>query len=101
MKTYLEQIAAFREDRGLKAARQKELMDDASEKGETLDEAGQEEFDTLQTEIEAIDSHLKRLQTVEKAARETAAPAAGGNAEEGAASRGGPTARIELKRTEK
>jgi hypothetical protein len=61
MATYAEQIAAFTADRGVKADRQKAIMDGAAEKGETLDADQQEEFDTLQGEVEAIDKHLARL----------------------------------------
>jgi HK97 family phage major capsid protein len=87
---YAEQIAAFTEQRAAKAAQQKSIMDAAAEKGETLDEAQQEEFDNLQTEIEAIDGHLKRLQQVEKSVGTAlAAPVNGKSSEEGGASREG------------
>jgi HK97 family phage major capsid protein len=86
---YAEQIAAFEAQRSTKAAQQKSIMDEAGEKGETLDAEQQEEFDGLQTEIEAIDGHLKRLRTVEKAAAENAHPVNGKSSEEGNASREG------------
>lgn len=89
MATYAEQIAAFTADRGVKADRQKAIMDAASEKGETLDAEQQEEFDTLQGEIEAIDKHLGRLKIVENTAGQKAVPVAGSNSAEGAANRGG------------
>lgn len=97
MKTYAEQIAAFQADRAAKAAQQKALMDAAVEKGETLDAAGQEEFDTLQSEIVAIDAHLKRLEQVEKSTGDGGElrQANGGGSDEGAASRNaGGEARI-------
>ena len=93
MSTYAEQIAAFTEQRAAKAAAQKTVMDTASDKGETLDEAQQEEFDTLQGEIEAIDGHLKRLQLVEKAAAASAKPVDGSDAAKGADSRN-PTIQV-------
>lgn len=62
---YAEQIAAFEAQRTTKATEQKGIMDAAAEKGETLDAEGQEKFDELQVEIEAIDGHLKRLRLVE------------------------------------
>jgi hypothetical protein len=43
-------IAAFTEQRAVKAAEQKTIMDAAAEKGETLDAEQQEKFDELQTE---------------------------------------------------
>jgi HK97 family phage major capsid protein len=86
---YAEQIAAFTADRGVKATAQKALMDASVEKGETLDAEQQEEFDTLQTEIEAIDGHLKRLNIVEKTAGAAAIPVAGQTSEEASTTRGG------------
>jgi HK97 family phage major capsid protein len=95
---YADQIAAFTADRGVKATAQKALMDASVEKGETLDAEQQEQFDTLQTEIEAIDSHLKRLNIVEKTTGAIAAPVVGTTSADAAASREG---RIVVKATEK
>lgn len=95
MSDYATQIAAFTDQRAVKAAAQKSIMDEAATKGETLDTQQQEEFDTLQGEIEAIDSHLKRLALMEKAVGEKAAPVAGDTAANGSASRGGE--RIQVK----
>jgi HK97 family phage major capsid protein len=64
-------------------------MDAAADKGETLDAEQQEEFDTLQEEVEAIDKHIGRLKIVEKTTGEKAAPVNGKTAEEGSASREG------------
>jgi HK97 family phage major capsid protein len=89
MKTYAEQIAAFTEQRAAKAAEQKTIMDAASEKGETLDAQQQESFDNLQMEVEAIDSHLKRLKLVEGMSAKEAKPVEGYTPEGGADSRGG------------
>ncbi len=89
MSTYAQQIAAFTADRAVKADRQKSIMDEASDKGETLDAEQQDEFDTLQTEIDAVDKHLTRLRIVEKTAATSAIPAVGDNSDNGAASRGG------------
>jgi HK97 family phage major capsid protein len=87
---YAEQIAAFTEQRAAKAAAQKSIMDAAAEKGETLDEQQQEDFDGLQVEIEAIDGHLKRLGQVEKSVGGSLAkPVNGKSSEEGNASREG------------
>lgn len=89
MATYAEQIASFTAERGVKADKQKSIMDAAAEKGETLDAEQQEEFDTLSDEIDAIDKHLDRLSRVEKSAGKTAAPVNGKSSEEGSASREG------------
>jgi HK97 family phage major capsid protein len=86
---YAEQIAAFEAQRAAKAAEQKSIMDDAAGKGETLDAEGQEKFDTLHTEIEAIDGHLKRLRVVEGEAAVKAVPVTGYDAKTGSDAREG------------
>ena len=96
MSTYADQIAAFTADRGVKAARQKSIMDEAGERGETLDAEEQEEFDTLQIDIEALDKHLNRLRIVEKTAAQTAVPAVGYTSEEGTTSRGGERITVKM-----
>jgi HK97 family phage major capsid protein len=99
MATYAEQITAFTEQRAVKAAAQKAIMDAASEKGETLDAEQQEDFDNIQAEMEAIDGHLKRLNIVEKASGTAAIPVAGANSTDANANRGGE--RIVIKAPEK
>jgi HK97 family phage major capsid protein len=96
---YETQIAAFSEQRAAKAAAQKTIMDEAAEKGETLDAQQQEDFDTLQGEIEAIDDHLKRLDLMEKAVAKAAVPVAGDTFENASTSRGGEriTVKAQLK----
>lgn len=89
MATYAEQIAAFTADRGVKADRQKAIMDGAADKGETLDAEQQEEFDTLQSEIEAIDKHLARLKIVEGQSAAKAVPVEGYTPQGASASRAG------------
>jgi hypothetical protein len=92
---YETQIAAFSEQRAAKSAAQKTIMDDAAAKGETLDAQQQEDFDTLQGEIEAIDAHLKRLGLMEKEVGRTATPVAGDTAENASTARAGE--RIQVK----
>lgn len=82
-----EQIADFVAVRGEKAARMQAVMDEAAEKGETLDVAKQEEFDELQREIETIDQHLNRLRMMEKLAAASAKPVVGDNQNNGTNSR--------------
>lgn len=62
-----EQIAAFEATRAAKAARMTEIMDEAAEKGLTLDDAQTEEYDTLSEEVKSVDQHLVRLRAHEKA----------------------------------
>lgn len=84
---YAEQIAAFEGRRTTNLASMKSIMDAAGAEGATLDAAQQEEFDGLEADNQAIDSHLKRLRTLETA--EKLVPVVGAKTDEGAASRGG------------
>jgi hypothetical protein len=92
MQTYAEQLAAYEAKRAGNIARQKAVMDAAAEEGATLDQAAQEEFDTLDDENGVIDGHLKRLRTMiarEEADKKTAKPVDGKTSENGSQTRGG------------
>lgn len=67
-----EQIKSFQAALEQKHARQSELM--TSAEGRTLDAAESEEFDTLTDEISATETHLKRLDAMQKADALTAKP---------------------------
>lgn len=88
-KTIAEQIAAFEATRQAKAAEMDTLMDVCAEKGETLDAAGKETYDTLKDEVKEIDEHLVRLKDMQTRNVAKAAPVAGDTAEAAAASRRG------------
>lgn len=62
-----EQIKSFEATRTLKADKMTEIMSKAAEKGETLDAAASEEYDTLEAEVKSIDEHLKRLRALDEA----------------------------------
>lgn len=87
MSTYAEQIAAFEAKRSANHGAMEEIMAKASEEGTTLDDSQQEEFDGLQADNEAIDSHLKRLRTLEKSSIDKAKPVNGQKSEDGTQSR--------------
>lgn len=63
-----EQIKKYLESLRQKQAEQDEIMTKSAEAGETLGAEDQEKFDTLQGEIEALEKHVSRLQTMEKRA---------------------------------
>lgn len=65
MQTYAEQRAGYEATRATSAARMKSIMDESATAGETLDAGQQEEFDTLEKDIEAIDAQVKRIKTLE------------------------------------
>jgi HK97 family phage major capsid protein/HK97 family phage prohead protease len=88
-KTIAEQISAFEATRQAKAARMTEIMDEAGEKGETLDQTQTEEYDGLATEVKAIDEHLGRLREQEKINIAAAKPVNGATPEAGSAARAG------------
>jgi hypothetical protein len=87
MHTYAEQIAAFEAKRSANIAAMDALMGKAAEDGSTLDKDQQDEFDGLSQDNEAIDSHLKRLRTMEKAQASKAAPVRGDKPDEATESR--------------
>jgi HK97 family phage major capsid protein/HK97 family phage prohead protease len=95
-KTIAEQIAAFEATRQAKAARMTEIMDVAADKGETLDEAGQQEYDGLKAEVKGIDDHLVRLNDMKDLNLTKAAPVNGSDPDAASASRGGPVARVHV-----
>lgn len=70
-KSTAEQISAFEATRVAKSARLDEILDEAAEKGETLDAAGKEEADGIEIELKEVDEHLVRLRA--KQQRELAA----------------------------
>jgi len=92
MKTIAEQIAALEASRQAKSARMAEVMQKSIDEGRSTDTAEQEEFDTLEQEVAAIDGDLKRLRALEKAQALSAKPVVHNqikSSEEGAAIRSG------------
>ena len=67
-KTIAEQISAFEATRAAKAARMTEMMETAGDTGETLNAEQQQEYDSLVTDLKAVDDHLGRLHVLEKMA---------------------------------
>src|SRR5690606_6216271 len=87
MSKYADQISAFEQKRAALTAANEEIMEKAGEEGATLDAEQQESFDSNAEDIKAIDSHLKRLREMEKAAGENAKPVEGQNEKQGSQSR--------------
>jgi hypothetical protein len=99
MTKYAEQIAAFEAKRASLVAGVEAIMDKAATDGSTLDASQQEEYDGFAKDIEAVDQHLERLRTLEKAAKATVRPVSGGTSKDATESRGG--APIVLKKGDK
>jgi Phage capsid family./Caudovirus prohead protease. len=74
MKTIAEQIAALEASRQAKSARMAEVMQKSIDEGRSSDQAEQEEFDTLEQEVESIDGDLKRFRSLEKSQAASAKP---------------------------
>lgn len=97
MKTIAEQIRDLEATRAAKAARMQDVLQKSMDEGRSSDEAEQEEFDTLDSEVKQIDNDLVRLKRLEALAvqkgRTVEAPTAGSDpAKAGAQQRGaGPT----------
>lgn len=87
-KTIAEQISAFDAARVAKSTRMDELMDAVAEKGETLDQAGKDEYDTLASEVKEVDEHIGRLRVREKSMITQAKPVEGKSSDDASLSRG-------------
>src|SRR5690606_23864146 len=96
---YAEQIGAFEARRKTLVDANEAIMATAADEGATLDADQAATFDENEADVAEIDKHLDRPRKLEKAALAKATPAAGGNADDAGASRGGH--RIEVKRQEK
>lgn len=85
--TLREQISAYEARRASAVALMKSIMDKSAEVGETLDAAQQDEFDTAEKDVDAIDAQLKRLTSMERFSKETAKPVDGSTERAGGESR--------------
>lgn len=74
MKTITEQLAAFDTKRKGLVERAEAIMAKSAEEARTLDDSESEEYDTLQTDVKAIDEHVARLKTHEQTMIAKAAP---------------------------
>jgi hypothetical protein len=68
MSKYAEQISAFEAKRASLVAGMEAIMDKAASDGSTLDASQTDEYDGFAKDIDAVDKHIERLRTLEKAA---------------------------------
>jgi HK97 family phage prohead protease len=73
-KTYAEQITDLEGTREAKMKRLNEITEKTLEDGVTKDAAQREEFNTLKSEIESLDTEIDDLRAMEKMAARTARP---------------------------
>lgn len=88
MKTVAEQIAEWEAKRAARAARMEAIMTKSAEEGRTLEQAEEDEHDTLTAEVKSIDNHLVRLADMQKTIGRTVKAVDGGDPDAGARSRG-------------
>ena len=86
-KTIAEQITALETKRAAHSARMTEIMQKSVDEGRSTKEDEQEEFDTLETEVEQIDGDLKRFRSLEKTQAAAAKPVTGYSAKSASDSR--------------
>lgn len=94
MATYAEKISAYEARRASNVAAMNELQKKFDEKGETLDADADEEFNTLNDEIGAIDKQLDRYRVLEKANLASVKPVKADTEREATASRAGATVQV-------
>lgn len=85
--TVAEQITSFENKRAATQARMDEIMSKSAEESRTLDATENEEYDGLETELKAIDGHVKRLKAHEANMVAKAAPVVASTPEAGVAAR--------------
>lgn len=74
MRTIAEQISALETARAAKAAAMQAVMQRGMDEARSTSESEQEEFDTLETEVTALDGDLTRLRTLERVTATKARP---------------------------
>lgn len=72
-----EKLKGFKDELKSKKAKMLELTEKSIDSGETFDEADQEQFDTLKTEVETLEKHIERVEYTMKASLEKAVPVDG------------------------
>lgn len=87
--TIAEQLTQHENSRAAKVARKQALMDAAATAGTTLDETQAEEYDTLTRDVESIDGHLTRLNTLKLDTESRAVPVNGNGSKKAGDSRAG------------
>lgn len=102
MSKYAEQITALENKRAANVSRMEEILGKTVEEGRSTDDAEREEFDGLQSEVEAIDADLKRFRAIEKTAVQTAKPVAGiKTVENGSQVRGAASIQVKSQKLDK
>lgn len=91
MQSLSDQITSYKSTRDQKFTERNALMTKAAEAGVTLDEAESQQYDTLDAEIKALDTHVSRLESMQQSQKAQAVPVTG-NGVDSHAHRGGVAA---------
>ena len=89
MKPIAEQITSYKSTRDQKFQDMQALITKSSDEGRTLDPAESEQYETLKSEIDATDVHLKRLESFQESQKALAVPVVGNDPVVAHVSRGG------------
>lgn len=98
--TNQERITQFENTRAAKSARKQTLLDTAAARGETMNEAESEEFDTLEAEVSSIDKDLVRLNSQEVENQKRAVPVTATNTTTSSQSRAGVSVSVKSRELE-
>jgi len=88
-KSFIDQIKEWEATRQAKAGRMNELLVKSGDAGVTMDDAEQEEHDTLSADVAKIDAQLVRLRAAVEREKAEAVPVRGETTEEGLQTRSG------------
>lgn len=69
-----EKLKGFKAERAAKAKKMDEMMEKSLEGGETFDAAQDEEYETLEAEVKALDSHIEKAEKLMATKARTATP---------------------------
>jgi HK97 family phage major capsid protein/HK97 family phage prohead protease len=89
MKTFAEQIKGFEARKTELQTTANGILQKSADEGRTLDATESESYDQAVAEISAVEKHIERLQTAEKASIATAKPVVGDTAKGAADNRAG------------
>lgn len=84
-----EKIKDFKAELATKSAKMNDMMEKSLESGETFDSAQEEEYQTLESEVKALESHIEKAEKLQSAKAKTATAVDGSGEAKAAATRQG------------
>lgn len=77
-----EKLKGFKDERAAKQKKLEDMMEKSMEAGETFDDAQQEEYDTLEAEVKALNGHIEKAERLLASKAKTATLVSGGEDED-------------------